>query len=229
MLTLGLDTALQSCAVAVLNGDQILARIQKPLTKGHAEVIAPMAREALSFAGVTIKSLDRVGVVVGPGGFTGVRVGLAFARGLALGASLQVIGVNALEALIETFRSSTDCKGLFAPVVDARRGDVFSALYDSETPIAPAFCDRPEQALDRLRAAAAERPVTMIGGGAQLLPPPPAQWRRGEEGDLQIDPVVVARIAMAAPVPTASPSPIYLRAPDAAPGGPSLFEQMMAP
>ena len=80
MKVLAVDTALGACSVAVLNADHVLAHRFAEMTRGHAEVLAPMVQDAMT--GTGFDSLDRLAVTVGPGTFTGQRVGLAFMRGL---------------------------------------------------------------------------------------------------------------------------------------------------
>lgn len=220
MLILALDTALKSCAVAILEGEAVLADFHERLEKGHAERLAPMAMEALAAAGVKVADLDRVGVVIGPGAFAGVRVGVAFARGLALGTRLDVVGVDSLAALAGAVdrRPGT----LIAPVIDARRGQVYAALYDADLNVRmPPFVAAPDEARARLVAAAAGAPVGLVGDGAALLTGQPEFFIAGDGVD--IDAKVVARLAAAAPAPAASPAPLYLRPPDARPGAPSPF------
>ncbi|MEZ5926895.1 MAG: tRNA (adenosine(37)-N6)-threonylcarbamoyltransferase complex dimerization subunit type 1 TsaB [Parvularculaceae bacterium] len=112
LLVLALDTALKSCSLAILDrgpeGARVLADIHERLEKGHAERIAPMAMDALAKASLGVKDIDRVGVVIGPGAFAGVRVGVAFARGLALGTKLDVVGVTSLAALAGALPKKSD-------------------------------------------------------------------------------------------------------------------------
>ncbi len=219
MLVMGLDTALKRCSVAILRGGEVLADESLGLERGHAEYLAPMAAAALSKAGIAVRDLDRVGVVVGPGGFTGVRVALSFARGLGVGTGLPIVGVTSLAALAAPLEAS-----LAAPVIDARRGQVYAALYGPGGEVLlPPFVSEPEKALEKLRERAADAAVMLVGSGAGLLGPVPAGW--AIEGAEDIDAKAVARLAAAAPVPQGPPAPLYLRAPDAKPGRPSPFER----
>lgn len=217
MLVLGIDTALKSCSAAIILDGAVLAGERIALKKGHAERLAPMVAGLLAKACVTVKDLDRAGVVIGPGGFAGVRVGLAFARGLALGTKLKVVGVTSLAALA----SGETQAHLIAPAIDARRGQVYAALYEAgDVRIAP-FVAAPEEALARLFSEAGGGKVVAIGDGAPLLGALPATFSIG--GASEIDPVIVARLAASAPEPAAPPAPLYLRPPDAKPGAPSPF------
>ncbi|HXI85963.1 MAG TPA: tRNA (adenosine(37)-N6)-threonylcarbamoyltransferase complex dimerization subunit type 1 TsaB, partial [Parvularculaceae bacterium] len=99
MIVLGLDTALKSCSAAIVENGSLRAEARLPLEKGHAEHLAPMVAALFREAQIGPRGIDRVGVVVGPGAFAGVRVGLAFARGLALGTEIRIVGVTSLAAL----------------------------------------------------------------------------------------------------------------------------------
>ena len=219
MLVMGLDTALQRCSVAILRGNEVLADESAAMERGHAEHLAPMAAAALTKAAVAIRDLDRVGVVVGPGGFTGVRVALAFARGLGVGTGLAVVGVTSLAALAAGAGSG----GLVAPVIDARRGQVYAALYaENGRIITPPFVAAPKETLKKLVDVAAGKPVTLVGSGAGLLGGASAGWTISG-GSSDIEAKLVARLAAAAPRPDGPPAPLYLRPPDAKPGKPGIF------
>ena len=84
MIILALDTALDACSAAVLDGGRVLAARSEPMARGHQERLAPLVAEVMAEAGSASTGLDRIGVTVGPGSFTGLRVGLAFAKGLGV-------------------------------------------------------------------------------------------------------------------------------------------------
>lgn len=211
MLILSVDTALQRCSVAILRDGETLSALIEDREKGHAERIAPMVAHAFDEAGVAPTALDRVGVVVGPGGFTGVRVALSFARAMGLATDADVIGVTSLEALANAVG---DTSADIAGVIDARRGQVYAGLYrDNECIVAPFVSDL-SAARARLADVASDK-VLMVGSGAFLMWEE-AGWEMAA-ADAQIDPVVVAKLAAAAPAPTGPPAPLYLRPPDAKP------------
>src|SRR5688572_19612015 len=99
MIVLGIDVCLNACSVAVIDGDRVRARDSQVMARGHQERLAPMAKAVMTEAGLGFPQLDRIGVTVGPGSFTGLRVGLAFAKGLGQALGIPVAGVGALEAL----------------------------------------------------------------------------------------------------------------------------------
>ncbi len=217
MLVMGLDTALQRCSVAILRDGAVVGDQSVDMARGHAEHLAPMAAAVLAEAGVKTTDLDRIGVVVGPGGFTGVRIALAFARGLAIGVDVDVVGITSLAALAGNVDDAGDGE-LIAPIIDARRAQVYAALYEQSGHCRrQPFISGPEQALKQLAQAAQGAKIITIGSGASLLP---GAWRQSQ-GDAQIDAKVVAALAAEAAPPFGRPPPLYLRGPDAKPSLPS--------
>ncbi len=191
---LAFDTSAAHCAAALLLGDRVIVR-DEPMQKGQAERLMPLLTELLAECGVAWADLTALAVGTGPGNFTGVRIAVAAARGLALGLGIPAIGVTRLEALAH---------GLPRPISvieDARRDEVY----------VQGFADRPEPA----RIAAAENPGPLYdlrtGSAAGTNALSPAM------------PLVaaIARIAStrrAAPHRDAArPAPFYLRGADAAP------------
>jgi tRNA threonylcarbamoyladenosine biosynthesis protein TsaB len=207
VIVLALDTSLSACSAAVMDGDQVLARRVEPMARGHQEHLAPLAAEVMAQAGLAFDRLGRIGVTVGPGSFTGLRVGLAFAKGLSVALSIPAIAVGTLEALAQPLA------GRVMAVLDAKRGQVYlQGFADGQAVTAPDVLP-----LETAAARAAELdPQVLIGSGAPLLADV-VRRARIEPVD-HADPVSVARIAAArAPTP---PRPLYLRAPDARlPGG----------
>ena len=123
-MILALDTCLGACSVAILDGDRVLAARTEPMTRGHQERIGVLAREVALEAGVKFSDLTRIAVTVGPGSFTGLRVGLAFAKGLATALSIPCVGVSTLEAL------AFGTPGFVAAVLDARMSQVYLQIFD---------------------------------------------------------------------------------------------------
>jgi tRNA threonylcarbamoyladenosine biosynthesis protein TsaB len=125
-MILSIDTCLGASSVAVLDGERVLAVRSEPMTRGHQERIGVLAREVALEAGVTFSQLTRIAVTVGPGSFTGLRVGLAFAKGLATALSIPCVGINTLEALA----AGAPGKGFVAAVLDARMSQVYLQVFD---------------------------------------------------------------------------------------------------
>lgn len=160
MIVLAIDSALDACSVAIVRDGQTLAHISEHMNRGQAERLAPMVREAAEQAGVAFDQIDRVAVTTGPGSFTGVRVGLSFARALALSLDKPCIGVSTLEAL--ALEEGED--GLRAALIETP-GASYVALYENGVAlIAPQGVERGEhEAL--LSNAAHGRVFTMKGPG----------------------------------------------------------------
>lgn len=108
-LTLGFDTSAAHCAAALLSGDRILAAHAEDMTRGQAERLMPLLEEMLDSRGVSWRDLARIGVGIGPGNFTGIRISVSLARGLALGLGIPAIGVSTLEAMRAGTAHGTPC------------------------------------------------------------------------------------------------------------------------
>lgn len=207
MIVLAVDTCLFACSAAVVENGAVRASRVEPMSRGHQERLAPLAAEVMQEAGLRFDQLDRVGVTVGPGSFTGLRVGLAFAKGLSSALSIPAVGVGTLEALAHPLA------GRVIAALDAKRGQVYlQAFADGAAVSAPDVLP-----IETAAARVAELgPDVLVGTGAALL----AETRpsaRVVEAD-RTDPAAVAAIAaVRRPSP---PRPLYLRAPDAKlPGG----------
>ncbi len=210
MIVLAIDTCLFACAAAVVRDGVVLASRIEAMSRGHQERLAPMVAEVMQEAGLSFDQLGRIGVTVGPGSFTGLRVGLAFAKGLSAALGVPAVGLGSLEALAEPHQ------GRVLAVLDAKRGQVYlQAFADGAAVSAPDALP-----LETAAARVAElAPDLLIGTGAALL----ASMRPGAqviEAD-HTDPAAIARLAARrSPAPL---RPLYLRAPDAKlPGGRSL-------
>jgi tRNA threonylcarbamoyladenosine biosynthesis protein TsaB len=219
MRVLAIDTAFDACSAAILDNGRVMWTESRAIGRGHAEVLPAMVAEGLRAAGAAAFDIDRVGVVIGPGAFAGLRVGLAFARGFCIGTRARAVGISSTKALAASAAARAPA---LAAAFDARRGEIYAALYlpDLEEQIAP-FVAPPEAAARRI-AALEERPI-LAGSGAPLLAPflPSASL---DSRLASIDPAAVARLAAAADEPIDPPAPLYLRPPDTAPSAASLFD-----
>jgi tRNA threonylcarbamoyladenosine biosynthesis protein TsaB len=217
MRVLAIDTALGACAAAVLDSGvgALLASESVLMARGHAEAIMPMIARVMDKAQCEFSQLNRVAVTVGPGSFTGLRVGISAARGIALAAAKPAIGLSTLSALA-------------APHVAARTGDSIIAAIDARNEqvyfqvFAPNGTTIVTPRLDRVRAAVRAVPVgpTVITGTAAALVA--AHWPSGSpaphvEERAAPDIGWVARLGAAAQDEGAPPKPLYLRRPDARP------------
>jgi tRNA threonylcarbamoyladenosine biosynthesis protein TsaB len=165
-----------------------------------------MAAEAVAAAGLGFADLDRVAVTVGPGSFTGLRVGIAFAKGLSAALERPCIGVGTLAAL------AAEARGLVGAVIDARRERVYLQAFQDGEALAPPEMLPTAEAADRLASQAAGGPVRLVGPGAALLVPllPAALPLPAPAPDVAALGRLAARLE-----PAGSPQPLYLRAADA--------------
>ena len=214
MRLLVIDTALGACTAAVFEDGRPLAVRFEPMTKGHQERLGGLVRDVMAEAGGGFESLDRIGVTVGPGSFTGLRVGLAFAQGLGAALDRPVVGISALDALAA---SLDDAAGAVAALIDARRGQVYARLFTSGSALGP---DEALSLEDIARRLAEIGPnVALIGNGAAVLAEafPDLKFARIDDR-VAPSPEALARLAAAAADPAMHPPrPLYLRAPDATP------------
>ena len=217
---LAMDTAGRACSAALLRDGQIRARRFEAMERGQSERLVPMLLEVLADGGCGFDALDAIAVTVGPGAFTGVRIGLATARGLALARDLPLIGVTCFEAVAEAAPASHSDGRHLAVLLDAKRRDLFVQVFGAAgKPLAPARSLLPEQ-LD------AELPV-----GALLLAGDATQAAydslvaagrdvRVVAEAVAVDADKVALSAVRQGLPTAGsppPRPLYLRPPDVTP------------
>ena len=126
LLILGIDTATLSCSVALLRDETLLAEMTLKIKKTHSERLMPLLDQMLTESGIEREAIDAVAVAVGPGSFTGLRIGVATARGLAQGLGIPAVPVCTLAALAEGVPTPG---ALICPLLDARRSQVYAALY----------------------------------------------------------------------------------------------------
>ncbi len=167
MILLAFDTATPATVVGVLLGDGRVVEARDDPPEGsrgqHASRLLPLVERALEEGGVGWDELERIAVGVGPGGFTGLRIGIATARALAQARGLPLVPVSSLVALA-TGAAETGGARVVAAVIDARRGEVFAGAWQAgEQRLAPAAL-APAELAARLRAL--EEPVQAVGDGA---------------------------------------------------------------
>lgn len=213
MLILALDTSLDACAVAVMADGRLVAERCEVIGRGHAERLMGLMTQTLAAAGAGLGDIDRLGVSIGPGSFTGIRVGLAAARGLRLALGVPLVGVSTLDALAEAHAAAADGLPLVA-AWDARRDEVYARFYDAAgQPLGAPFAASAATVAARFggRAHAA------AGSGAPLVAAHAGALARVVATPTHPPVAAVARLAARSAVPDAAPAPLYLRAPDAQP------------
>ncbi|MBQ7413716.1 MAG: tRNA (adenosine(37)-N6)-threonylcarbamoyltransferase complex dimerization subunit type 1 TsaB [Alphaproteobacteria bacterium] len=129
MHTLSFDTTANSVSIALLRDDVVLTKIQKDMVRGQGEALIPMIQDLCVRENFPIANINRIAVSIGPGSFTGVRVGLAAARGMGLALNIPVYGVTTLQAL--AYKTT----GLVLAVLDTKRGDYYTQLFRDGTPM----------------------------------------------------------------------------------------------
>ena len=217
MLILAVDTTLGACSAAVLDDaqDKALGHLHERMPQGHAERLAGMTAEVMGQAGVGFDALHRIAVTTGPGTFTGVRIGLAMARGSALALGVPVVGISTLQALAGNVASNPEDLPITV-IMDARREAVYTQTFSPELePLDEAACVRLEELAGHVSSG--DRMIT--GSGVRLVAGLNDCWRPAQVSDLP-DSRVVARLAAALPPPAKPPAPIYLRPADAKPQRP---------
>jgi tRNA threonylcarbamoyladenosine biosynthesis protein TsaB len=152
MRILALDSALAQCSATIVSGTQVVAGQQKVMDRGHATVLAGMARDALHDASVEAAALDLIAVTVGPGSFTGIRGAVALALGIGVSAEVPVVGVTVGEALADSLPFLGD--RLLWCAIASRRGRIF--LEIGEHVLSLPVTDLPEP----------DRPVAVAGSAA---------------------------------------------------------------
>lgn len=238
MKVLGLDTSTSRLSAAVLDGDRVAAECvresaradhRRPGRSNHAEALLPLIDDVLRSAGTDFSGLSLLGVAVGPGSFTGLRIGISTAKGLVYGSGTPVVGVRTLEALAHGAPPG-DGASFVCPLMDARKGEVYAALYrrtDAAFERLMEDCAAEPESLFRQVDAMAEGPCLFVGSGVEAYAGLIARCTRGRArvvpgGDGPSTAVSVARIARrkspsAAAAVAASLAPFYIRPPDAAP------------
>ncbi|WP_289042645.1 tRNA (adenosine(37)-N6)-threonylcarbamoyltransferase complex dimerization subunit type 1 TsaB [uncultured Aliiroseovarius sp.] len=190
-LILAFDTSAAHCAAALLSGDDIIAAKTQQMVRGQAERLMPLLEEVLSSVNVAWVDLDALGVGIGPGNFTGIRISVATARGLALSLGIPAIGVSSLEA------QAIDTPRPVWSLIDARRDHLYAQYL------------RPDGDNEAPSLMSAHEAAALSGAriGPDALTDPAGAIAR----------IAARRLARASAVPIPRPAPLYVRSADAAP------------
>ena len=218
MILLALDTSANFCSATLYDCGQgkILSSKSEDIGRGHAERLMGLLAEVLESADLEYKDVSKIAAICGPGSFTGIRVGLATARGLALGLSIPVIGINALEAI--AFQQNNNGNNAETPIVvalDAKRGEVFAQIFSSSgehltTPQAVS--------IDQISDFMPDQPFHIAGSGSQAIINAFGEQSCEVISDQTAASIkYVARLAAQMPDDLNKPSPLYLRSADAKP------------
>jgi|SRR5262245_5628369 len=218
MRILAIDTALAACAAAVFetDGGRTLAAESLTMARGHAEALMPLIARVMDKAATEFAELDRIAVTVGPGSFTGLRVGISAARGIALASGKPAVGLSTLSAYAAPHIAHED-GGAVVAAIDARHGHVYLQVFanSGRTLIAPMATTVAEAVHAALPGSA-----RIVGSGAALLA---ADWPKEALPPLLVEPREapaiewVARVGAAVVPSDKAPTPLYLRPPDARP------------
>lgn len=219
-ILLAIDTAGSACSVAVGRGAAMLAAESEPLRHGHAEALLPMIDRVMQAAGLPPEILDGIVVAVGPGGFTGIRVGLGAAHGVALALQVPLIGVTSFMAVMAALTDRAMAPGAVLIALDSRRDDLYVQLFDQITgePLAAPAAVLPKALADYLTGSAGMARLLIAGDVAEMA----AAALRGRcHVTIAAGSAPDARGVLAAGLrqierdPAGSPAcPLYLRPPD---------------
>jgi tRNA threonylcarbamoyladenosine biosynthesis protein TsaB len=218
MRVLAIDTALAACSAAVLDTvyGGVIASESLPMTRGHAEALMPLLQRVLDEVDLTYTDIDRIAVTTGPGSFTGLRVGIAAARGIALAAERPTVSLSTLSAYAAPHMAADDKLPVVA-AIDARHAHVYLQVF---SPGGRTFTTPRLATLRDAVRAASQTPSYIVGSAAQLIADALSAANVAPAAvDARAAPDIawVARMGAVVPEDQSPPKPQYLRAPDAQP------------
>jgi len=219
MKILAIDTALDACQAAVFDSVEakLLAMLSHDMRRGHAETLIPVIADTMKAAGLDFAELDRIATTVGPGSYTGLRVGISAAKGLALASGKPTVGITTLAAFSAPLIEEDPAVPVVA-AIDARHGNVYFHMAGAGQRV---LLSARHASLENAIQTISGGPIRLVGPGANLLA---AKWPRHSgtapvSVDVRSKPSIewVARLAASAE-PLRSPAkPLYLRAADVTP------------
>jgi tRNA threonylcarbamoyl adenosine modification protein YeaZ len=217
MRILAIDTSCGAASVAAFDGAtrETLASGIMPMRRGHAEALAPLAQSVMAEVDGGFASLDAFAATIGPGSFTGIRIGLALARAFGVALGKPVIGVSTLVAFAAPLLADAR-PGIIVSAIDARHGAVYFQTFEASG--RPLFAPRVGAPLEAIRSVGAG-PARLAGDATEILA---AEARRAglpceAYPAAYPDIVAIARIALASDPAANPPRPLYLKPPDAKP------------
>jgi tRNA threonylcarbamoyladenosine biosynthesis protein TsaB len=219
MRILAFDTAATACSAVIWIDGTIAARRFETMERGQAEALMPMVDAVLAVAATAYVDLNLIAVTIGPGAFTGLRIGLAAARGLALATGVPCLGVTTFDAVAHGTVDEDRSRGILLVALDAKRSDVYAQAFDgANMPLCAPVATLPAGLSDLVPAG----PVTVVGDAAAAARD--ALTSAGRDAVVGVSPglpdaATVAGLAAARWRPGDAipppPSPLYLRPPDA--------------
>lgn len=219
MKILAIDTALDACSAAVYDSaeNRVLAMLSHDMRRGHAEALIPTISNVMKAAQLEYEALDRIATTVGPGSYTGLRVGISAARAIGFAASKPVLGITTLAAFTAPLIAENGNVPAVA-AIDARHGNIYFHMVGAGNRV---LLSPRHASLEDATQVIVGGPVRLVGPGAQLLS---ERWPRNAPHlpisvDTRAAPNVewVARLAAEADAVRSPAKPLYLRAPDVTP------------
>lgn len=222
---LGIDSSTGACSIAVCRAGVMLAHLHEDMTRGQSERLAPMAEAGLAAAGLGFPDLDAIAVTRGPGSFTGLRIGMSFAKGLGQALGIPVFGITGFDAVARAvFATEAAVDHGVAVILESRRADLFLQIFTTGgAQDGPPVALPPEDIATRLRQGR-EAPLVLAGDaadkvlavldqdGAAMLRSSPITAPDAREVAL-IGLEMAGEMAGNGDIPPAL-EPLYLRAPD---------------
>ncbi len=167
---IGIDSSTGACSIAVRRGDVLLAHLHEDMARGQSERLAPMAEAVLAAAGLGFPDLDAIAVTRGPGSFTGLRIGMSFAKGLGQALGVPVFGVTGFDAVARAVLATEAAAGhAIAVILESRRADLFLQLFTTGgAPAGPPVARPPEDIAAKLRQERGA-PLVLAGDAADKV------------------------------------------------------------
>jgi tRNA threonylcarbamoyladenosine biosynthesis protein TsaB len=217
LTVLAFDTVTSSCAAIIWRHGNVLAKVSKVSINEHAEILVPIIEAVMLEAGLCYSDLDMLAVTIGPGSFTGIRIGIATARSLALASKLPLIGINNFDCLIHNIPKHERQGRSVLAVLETKRADFYISLYDENLSIVegPKTLDS-----DGLRALVKNKSILVLGDaadrGMEVLKGVSCNIIKSKLGS-DVDLAVVATLAVDiinSGLPIKLPLPLYLKPPN---------------